>query len=263
MRSKFFSILAITTALVAGDLQADIVYDNLSPSGLNTFFNNTTTADINPSRYLLGEDITSTLALPAGATSWRLDSVDFNVIAQGNGTSQETFTDVMVAVTLWGNINGTTGDALGASFAAAPILGTETFSLGNLTTGATGGTLASGVELDFTNQINIGDGQNIGITFELFDSVTAPLANRRSDRLSVAYRNDTQATNGPVVGSTTDRLFRDRAGVAGVIDGTIDDFGFGSDAGLRFRLEATAVPEPTSLAVLGIFGLGLVTRRRR
>ena len=139
MRSKLFSILAITTALLAGDLQADIVYDNLSPTGANTFFNNTTVADINPSRYLLGEDISSTLALPAGATSWRLDSVDFNVIAHGNGTSPETFTDVMVAVTLWGSINGTSGNDLGASFETAPILGTETFSLGNLTTGATGG----------------------------------------------------------------------------------------------------------------------------
>ena len=268
MRTRFFSILASVVALFAttSDTRADVIFDNLSPTGTNVFFNSGV-ADINPSRYLLGEDITSTLALPSNATSWRLDSVDFNLFAHGNGTTTETFSDVMVEVTLWGDITGTTGNDFGASFAAAPVLGSEVFSLGDVTTGVDGGSIASTVALDFTNQIDIGDGQNIGITFELFDAVTAPLADRRSDRLSVGFRNGDD--NSPLVGSTTDRLFRERGGALGVIDGTIDDFSFGSDAGLRFSLEATAVtestavPEPTSFAVLGIFGLGLAARRRR
>ena len=268
MRSRLLSIVAVAVSLIAGELQADtIIYDNLSPVGGNVFFNNNNVPDINPSRYLLGEDITSTLALPSNATSWRLDTVDFNLLAHGNGTNAETFTNVMVAVTLLGNITGNSGNELGTSFGNATILGSETFSLGDITTGEDGTVAASAIALDFTNQIDIGAGQNIGITFELFDSVTAPLENRRSDRLSVAYRNAGAGFNNPDVGQTLNSNFRDRDGVVGIIDGTLDDFGFGggaTGAGLRFSLGATAViPEPTSLTVLGIFGLGFVTRRRR
>ena len=257
----------MSIALIAGELQAQVViYDNLSPTGGNAFFNSNT-AGINEARYLLGEDI-STVTPINSTDSWRLDNVNFNMVSFGNGTSSETFTDVMVEVSLWGNITGTgtggaLGDSLAASFGIAPLLGSETFSLGNITTGAAGQNTVESFALNFTNNINIGSGQNIGITFELFDSVTAPLMNRRSDRLAVAYRADTQATNSPVLGTTSDRNFRDRAGAVGRIDGTIDDFGFSSDAALRFSLEATAVPEPTSLAVLGFIGLGLCSRRRR
>ena len=134
-------------------------------------------------------------------------------------------------------------------------MGTQTINLGTIGTASGGTGLLITQSVDFTNSINIGDGIGTGISFQFSDATGASEAGN----LSVAYRNN--GLPAPLVGTTSDRNYRDSTG-----DGNVSGaFSFGSDIGLAFSVNATAtsVPEPTSLAVLGVLGLGFVTRRRR
>ena len=134
-------------------------------------------------------------------------------------------------------------------------MGTQTINLGTIGTASGGTGLLITQSVDFTNSINIGDGIGTGISFQFSDATGASEAGN----LSVAYRNN--GLPAPLVGTTSDRNYRDSTG-----DGNVSGaFGFTSNIGLAYSVNATAtsVPEPTSLAVLGVFGLGFVTCRRR
>ena len=135
-------------------------------------------------------------------------------------------------------------------------MGTQTINLGTIGTASGGTGLLITQSVDFTNSINIGDGIGTGISFQFSDATGASEAGN----LSVAYRNN-GLLPAPLVGTTSDRNYRDSTG-----DGNVSGaFGFTSNIGLAYSVNATAtaVPEPTSFAVLGFLGLGFVTRRRR
>ena len=261
MKKTILALFSTAIALIATDLQAEFVYDNFSAGGAVVNFNSQTNQAFNNGKYLTGDDITSTLAAPAGAT-WRVDAIDLFMTARildadltGNGgTGTSMFNNIDLTISF---ISGVTSDP--QSFADGTLLGSETFNLGNF---AVTGISAFEQNLTFTNGIDIGSGDNIGITFEFFDpDFDASIDPDRREGLTVSYRNLAGSDNTPSVGSTTDRNFRD-SDQDGVIDAG-NAFGFGSDAGHYFRLNATAVPEPGSLAILGLFGIGMVSRRRR
>ena len=244
MRLRILSIFAMAIALIAGEAQAQtvVVFDNLTPTA-NTIFNNTTNLLVNPARYLLGEDF-STIAPANSDDTFLVESVEFNYISFGGLPATEDFINIEVEVTFWGGITpdptltgGDLGNQLGTDFGNATNLGSETFSLGTLTN--TGSSQSNMATVNFTNGIDIGDGQNLGITFELTEELADGSRSGRSDRLAVTYCSATDVA--PFVGTTTDRLFRDQAGFLGVIDSIADDFGFVNDAGLAFRINATAI----------------------
>ena len=234
MGTKIFTLLAMAAVLIAGDLPAQtVIYDNLTPDGGNVFYGGGT--GFPQSRQLLGDDINTLAPLNAGDT-WEVDTVAFNIIVFGNGVSQETYSDVAVTFTFIADV--VTDPASGANtadmFAAGTVLGSQTVGLGDFTTGDTGGNTVFAVTAGLGNAINIGDGQNIGITFTFSDSTMAA----DNGFLSAVYRNG-DGLNEPVIGTTSRVNFRDE-NLNGIIDGT-DNFAFVSDARLRFSIEATAV----------------------
>ena len=264
MRSKFLSILAIAVALIAGELQAEeVVFDNFD-GGNGTFTTFGGGAGFPLSRTAVGDDF-DTIAAP-NSGEWLVNSVDFRMlaIAETSGTLS-VYTGIQVTVSILDlgadsvldptAANPLNGEYIAGEFAAAQVLGTETFNLGTIGTAAGGNGLFVNQSVDFTNSINIGNGIGTGISFQFSDATGASEAGN----LSVAYRNN--GLPAPLVGTTSDRNYRDSTG-----DGNVSGaFGFTSNIGLAYSVNATAtaVPEPTSFAVLGVLGLGFVTRRRR
>lgn len=232
MRTKLLSLLVLSVALVAGDLQAQTIYDNQSLDGTNVGFGGGT--GFPQARNLLGEDI-NTMLPPNAGDEWQVDSATINIIVYGDGMATETYTDVAVTVTFIGNVvaDPDSGANTAEQFANGTVLGSETVVLGDYDTGEAGGNLAYlNIPVPLTSGINIGDGQDIGVTFEFSDTTTAS----ESGYLAVAFRNAGDA-NLPAVGESTRVNFRDED-QNGIINGT-DNFGFLSDARLRFSLEAS------------------------
>ena len=231
MKTKLLSLLALSIILTAGTVQADTIYDNQSLDGANVFYGR---GDGFPlSRNLLGDDI-STLA-PGDGEEWQIDSVTFNMLVVGDGIATETFNDVSVVVTfLAGVVTQDTGADTAEQFANATILGSETFNLGDVSSGDGGGSIAIPMTVDFVNAINIGEGQDIGITFEFSDPQGSG-----DGLLSLVYRSLDGTDNTPAVGETSRVNFRDED-QNGFINGT-DNFGFGTDARLRIAIEASVV----------------------
>ena len=259
-------LVAISSALIVSESQCATIYNNLdNDGGTNSSFGGG--PGFPSSRILVGEDV-STLAPANAGDTWQVDSISFFTLAFGNMMNSVTFTNVTVEVIFYEGVtgigvNGALGDSLATSFGNATELGRETFELGSFSTGATGGNLSRLNVVNFTEAINIGDGQNIGITFGFNDDtvVVDDGLVARTGGLALAYRGG-GSSPAPAIGSTSDRNFRD-GDLDGEISSTSDDFGFTGDIGGRFSIEATAVPEPTSITLLGLVGLGLVVRRRR
>lgn len=232
MAIRLLSFFVLSLVLMAGNTLADTIYDNHSLDGGNSFFGG---GDGFPqSRNLLGDDI-NTLA-PGEGEEWEIDSITFNMLVVGDGVAPETFTDAGVVVTLLaGVVTQDSGADTAEQFANAAVLGSETFDLGDVTSGDNGAAIAIPMTVDFVNPINIGDGQDIGITFEFSDSSSGS----ENGLLSIVYRNLDGTDNTPGVGETSRINFRDED-QNGIINGT-DNFAFFSDARLRFSIEASAV----------------------
>ncbi len=232
MKTKLLSLLALSLVLITSTVQADTIYDNLSLDGVNVFYGR---GDGFPqSRNMLGDDI-STLA-PGDGEEWQIDSVSFNMIVFGDDVASETFTDVDVVVTfLAGVVTQDGGPATAEQFANATILGSETFNLGDVSSGDNGTNVITPTTVDFFNSINIGDGQNIGITFAFSDSSLGS----ETGLLSMLYRNLAGTDNTPAIGETSRFNFRDED-QNGIINDT-DNFAFNSDARLRIAIEASVV----------------------
>ena len=240
MKTKLLSLLALSLVLTTSTVQADTIYDNLSLDGNNAFYGR---GDGFPqSRNMLGDDI-STLA-PGDGEEWQIDSVSFNMIVFGDDIASETFTDVDVVVTLLaGVVTQDGGPATAEQFANATILGSETFNLGDVSSGDIGANATIPTTVDFVTSINIGDGQDIGITFAFSDSSLGS----ESGLLSMLYRNLAGTDNTPAIGETSRFNFRDED-QNGIINGT-DNFGFGSDARLRIAIEASVAKNDCSFMI--------------
>ena len=255
MRLRILSIFAMSIALIAGELQAQVVFDNTGIAGdANVNFGGG--AGFPNSRAVLGETFDTLVPTNPGDT-FLVDTVNLNMILFASDNT--AFNGVEVEVSFFTDVTDT---AFGTPIPT--LLGSETFALGDLTGDVTDNTTFLQA-FEFTDAIDIGDGQDIGISFGFSDIDDAQIGN-----ISGTYRNRAGSDNTPSVGTTTDINFRD-ANNDGVLDGNSvanggdGAFRFGTGAGLRFSVEAStvAVPEPASTLVLGLLGMGLITRRRR
>ena len=109
------------------------------------------------------------------------------------------------------------------------------------------------VSIDFGNIGAPGDGGNVtlpdGTTLTYLDGATAPTG--------FTFTNGTPdvITADPQIALATGDTF-----VFDTPPGTTDSFRFQR---LSLHIKSVTVPEPTSLGLLGLLGLGIVTRRRR
>ena len=266
LRVAVFTLIGF---VLSGTIDAQIViYDNFTPTGGNTNFGGGT--GFPASRALIGDNIDS-LALANLGDSYLLNDVDFSLRLVSRDASTGTiidytnFTDVGVTVTFLEDVTAV-GD-----FASATVLGSGTFDLGNFTVGANTNTISL-TNLDFTSNgggFNLGDGQDLGVTFAFFGDASTADGTFTTDvqdigLISIPSRNGGGDPGSQAAVGSTDRVnFRD-TNADGVIDG---GFTFGNDARTRFAVSAfvvPAVPEPSSVALLGFLGVGsLVSRRRR
>lgn len=234
MNMRILFLLCLAVSLTTGEARSQtVIYDNFSPAGGNVFFPG---GDGFPlSRNLVGDDIDALPPTNPGDT-YLVDQIETTVIVFGDAFGS-TFQDVEITVTFIGDVPTENAAAdTAANFALGNVLGSTTFFLGEISADGIIGFNAT-LSLPPELAVNIGDGQDVGVTFEFSDSTTGT----ENGQFAISYRNAiTGGGDGdqtPSVGSTSTFNFRDE-NQNGVIDNN-DNFGFGSEARLRFSLSGT------------------------
>jgi hypothetical protein len=228
---------------VAAASQAVVVYDSIYTDSTQTAFKALTDTGSTP-RSFKG-DTFSIQALPAGQTAWRVDSISFWAV---RWTSAFTG-NVKAVVSLFGDsTDATTGTA---PVFSNPIVSNATVNFGTQTMAVNTGYVYT---VNFTNTFLTGPANHkYGFTVRLLaDDVETP-------DLSPGLTHN--APNW--VGTSSKGWYRD-ADNNGVLTGSDwRNFGTSTDDNLGLVVTATAVPEPGTMAALGLGIAAIAARRRR
>lgn len=238
-RTKILAVLGVFAVGAAS--QAVVVYDSVFLDTAQTTFKALTDTGSTP-RHFKADTITLA-AKPSWATHWRIDSISFWVINWGTAA----FTGNLKAdLTLWGN---STDATTGAANVFSNSLVTGVVNFGSVNINPSTGTL-------FTVNVT---GVNVSTVTNLGFQVRT-LANDQVDQnLSPGLTHNSPNP----VGSSSKGWYRD-ADNNGVITGSDwRNFATSTDDNLGLIVNATAVPEPASMAVLGIGALALLRRRKK
>ncbi|HRK21424.1 MAG TPA: PEP-CTERM sorting domain-containing protein [Fimbriimonadaceae bacterium] len=227
---KRFAILALALSSVAA--QAVVVFDSI---GAGTAFG-TTTGGLPRNR--MAEDVASMLD-PGTGNHWLVRSIDVSIWVQSG-----TPTNVTAEVILWNSWNGAGHSGAGTNVFANEA-GRETFNLGDLT--------GAGVRtLTFTNGIHLSAFTNVGVEIQLKTNGT------KSDTLALSLQDAA-----PTVGTSNNAFYRDADNdeVIETTDGRV--ISGWTNTNTMMRIHADAVPEPATMAALGLGTLALLRRRRK
>lgn len=206
-----------------------------------------TTTGSNPG-FLIGDGATSIASAGAG-NFWKVTSIDFGIFLVG--VQSWAAGQVDARIKFYDSYNDTGTDPVFGN-----LVGTVDYNLGALVStsnaafGITGSTLATPIALPSSLT-------TLGFTVSFFDNTTG-------GRIST-IRSAMTTTIVPTVGTSSNGFYRD-ANDNGVIEST-EKFVFNSanpsdNVIIRFNGTATPVPEPASMAALGLGAMALIRRRR-
>ncbi|MBL8856196.1 MAG: PEP-CTERM sorting domain-containing protein [Planctomycetaceae bacterium] len=234
---------------------ADVIYNSFRTAD-DAAAGNTTTGST--PRYLMGDDI-STIATPDPNKVWLVDSMSLKVFVFGSGVAGQN--QVYDAVTMRVRVFET--------FDASAAAGTSVFSnqvsdvtwnLGTITNNsATGGNqvfLYSNLPYLASNaQFELQTGQNIGVTVEFLSNGVI------NNGLATVLMTGAGNAGVPLIGTSTNGWYRD-ANSNGFLEAS-DRRTLTNPSNMQLIINATAVPEPTTVGLLLVGSIGIFVRRRR
>lgn len=255
MKSHIFYTAFLAIVCSYSPVRADLIYDSFN--GLNQTTNSFTTTG-SPPRNFMGDDL-STIATPSAGQRWAVDTIGLRVFAGGSGATlvaPVVYENVTMRVRVFDAFNGT---AAAGTSVFSNVVSDINWELETLTNNsATGGGQFFTFNLDYVGNgfsFDLATGQGIGVTVELLSNGTA------NQGLAMLLRSTAGDPGLPLVGTSDNGWYRD-ANANGIIEAS-DRRTLGvTNSNMHLQINATAVPEPSSMVLMGLVAVGFMARRK-